>query len=107
MPANPSKRTYVGILDDEFGGMTPTGAIVKDAWTFDLIPQTQTCKGWDAGRMQGLYEKTSECWERYGYSVSNLPPEMRERHERIHSEAMRRARELGWQPDALIDEEES
>lgn len=107
MPAAPSKRTYVGILNDEFGGMTPTGAIVKDAWTFGVIPETQTCEGWDLGRMQALYEKTTEHWEHYGYSVSNLPPELRDRHQRIHHEAMQRARGLGWRPDALIDEEEN
>lgn len=107
MPANQRKKIYVGILNDEFGGMTPTGAIIKDGWIFGLIPESETCEGWDAARVQVLYEKTSAMWEQYGYRVANLPEEIRERHARIHEQAMARARELGWQPDALIDQEES
>jgi hypothetical protein len=107
MPADLRSKTYVGILNEEFGGMTPTGAIVKDAWTFGLIPETETCEGWDANRLQALYEETTALWSQYGYRVANLPDEMRERHERIHQEAMTRARSLGWQPDALVDEEDN
>lgn len=106
MSADRRRKTYVGIHKDEFGGMTPTGAIVKDAWIFRLIPESETCAGWDVARMQALYEKTGEQWNVYGYQVAKLPAELRERHERIHAEAIRRARELGWQPDALVDEED-
>ncbi|APZ43631.1 hypothetical protein [Acidihalobacter ferrooxydans] len=100
-------KIYVGIHNDEFGGMTPTGTIIKDAWTFGILPETETCEGWDIGRMQLLYEKTSELWEQFGYRVTNLPADMRERHERIHREAMARARASGWLPDAMIDAEEN
>lgn len=101
-----SRRTYGGIDQDQFGGMTPTGAIIKDAWIFGLIPETERCSGWDVNRMQILYDQTTEQWAQYNYRANNLPPELRARHDRIHREAMIRARELGWLPDALIDEEE-
>ncbi len=32
------KKTYVGIEQDENGGMTHYGLIVRDAWVFGLIP---------------------------------------------------------------------
>lgn len=102
----PSK-IYVGIQNDTFGGMTPTGAIVKDAWIFGLLPETQTCEGWNAGQIQAIYEKTTAMWEQYGYRAVNLPDDMRERHARIHREAIERARALGWEPDALIEADES
>nr|WP_156782209.1 hypothetical protein [Acidihalobacter aeolianus] len=105
MPGHPQKRTYVGIDKDDFGGMTPTGAIVKDAWIFGLLPETETCAGWDAGRMQMLYDKTSELWAQHHYRVEALPEDIRARHERIHREAMERARALGWEPDSMIEEE--
>lgn len=102
-----TRRVYEGIDKDEFGGMTPTGAIVKDAWIFGLIPETEHCAGWDVGRMQILYDKTTELWSQYNFRASDLPPEIRARHERIHQEAMNRARELGWIPESMIDEDES
>ncbi len=85
------QKTYVGIYNDEFGGMTPTGSIVKDAWIFGLIPESQTCEGWTAGPLQLLYDQTSSKWEECGYRVSNLPEELRQLHERIHREAIERA----------------
>ncbi|AOU98088.1 hypothetical protein BI364_09050 [Acidihalobacter yilgarnensis] len=108
MSGRPQKRTYIGIDQDKFGGMTPTGAIVKDAWIFGLLQETEdTCAGWDAGRMQILYDKTSELWAQYHYRVEALPEDIRARHERIHREAMARARALGWAPDSMIEEDES
>jgi hypothetical protein len=62
---------------------------------------------WDVGRMQMLYDKTTELWAQYNFRVSDLPPDIRARHARIHHEAMVRARELGWIPDSMIGEDES
>lgn len=107
MPAEQRSKTYVGILNDEYGGMTPTGAIIKDAWIFGLIPESETCEGWNADRLQLLYEKTSALWGEYGYLAANLPEDMRARHARIHDEAIERARRHGWQPDAMVDQEEN
>jgi len=93
-----SGRTYVGIDRDTHGGMTPTGTIIRDAWVFGILPESETCAGWSMDRLQMVYDQVSEAWAPYGHLVSRLPPELRERHERIHGEALRRAREAGWSP---------
>lgn len=97
MKLNPEK-TYVGLDADDYGGMTPTGNIVRDARVFELIPEAETCAGWNVQRIQALYDQVYDAWEPYGHLVSNLPPELRERHGRIYEEAIRRAREQGWEP---------
>lgn len=96
--SNP-QQTYVGILNDSFGGMTPTGSIIKDAWLFDVIPETETCEGWSRGQIEDLYEKVFKAWEPFGHLVSSLPTELRQKHQRIHDEAIKRARDAGWDPD--------
>jgi hypothetical protein len=63
-----NKPNYVGIDDDIFGGMTPIGTIIRDAWVF------------------------------------GLPPDLRERHQRIYEAAVQKAKALGWDPE-LNDED--
>lgn len=99
------RQIYEGIHKDKYGGMTALGAIVKDAWIFGIIPETETCEGWDLARIQLIYDQVAQARERYGYRVSDLPPEIQERHERIHREAIERARKLGWNPDADLSDE--
>lgn len=99
----PHSKVYPGIHNDQWEGMTDIGKIIRDAWLFDIIPEDQTCENWGYSQLQGLYEKVHEAWGPYGHLVSQLPPELREKHERINSEAIRRARELGWDP-SLDDE---
>lgn len=93
------KNSYPGIYDDKDGGMTPVGAIIKDAWVFGLLPETETCKGWSHDRVQLLYDQVYNEWQKYGHLVSNLPEDLRERHERIHREAIERAKASGWSPE--------
>lgn len=97
--------TYVGIRNDLYGGMTDLGRVIRDAWVFGILPETETCEGWDAARFDDLYTKVHTAWEPYGHLVSQLPAEIRSRHERVYNEAIKRARELGWSPD-LDDEDE-
>ena len=42
---------YVGINNDIQGGMTSIGKIIRDAWVFGLIPEDETCEGWNLGSM--------------------------------------------------------
>lgn len=98
-------QSYVGIHEDRFGGMTPVGTMIRDAWVFGIIPEDQTCAGWTPQQLQGLYDKVYQAWEPYGHLVSNLPGDLRERHQRIHGEAVARAREQGWAPN-LDDEDD-
>lgn len=93
-------KTYAGIDEDDFGGMTDIGAIIKDGWLFSLIAETETGKGWNPSLIQVLYDKAQREWNRYGCLASNLPPELRERHQRIHSAAIERAKAQGWDPEA-------
>lgn len=102
---SPASKKYVGIYNDECGGMTDTGKIIRDAWIFGIIPETETCDGWLISGIQDLWDKVEKEWEKYGFMVSNLPPEIRERFDRIQSEAIARAKAEGWNPDRdLVDE---
>ena len=97
-----SDKTYAGIDKDPQGAMNPTGNIIRDAWVFGLIPETETCAGWPLGAIQNLYEQVTQAWAPYAHLPSRLPPELRERHRDIYEAAMARARELGWDPDGAL-----
>lgn len=99
-----SEKIYVGIDKDPKGAMNPTGNIIRDAWVFGLIPETETCAGWTRGGVEALYEKVTVEWDKYGHLVSNLPPDLRETHGRIYDRAIARARELGWDPELGDDD---
>jgi hypothetical protein len=99
------QKVYEGILEDRYGGMTHTGAVIKDAWIFGILPESETCKGWTIGRIEALYDQVHRARERHGYTVAELPPEIRERHERIHREAIERAKAMGWDADRDISDE--
>lgn len=98
-----ANKKYVGIDNDLYGGMTTTGSIVKDAWLFNILPESETCEGWTAGQLQEIYEKVYAAWEPYGHMISRLPDDLKEKHRKIHDAAVKKARELGWDPD-LSDE---
>jgi hypothetical protein len=98
------QKRYPGIHNDPKGAMNPTGNIIRDAWLFELIPETETCEGWTVQGIDVLYDKVTLEWEKYGHRVSALPPELLERHQRIYHQAVERARTLGWKPE-LEDED--
>ncbi len=98
-------KKYIGIQNELNGGMTDTGKIIRDAWIFGLIPETETCEGWLVQGIEDLWRKTSAEWEKYGFQVRNLPEETRERFERIQSEAFERARQQGWNPENDVNED--
>ena len=98
-------QNYVGLYDDKYGGMTHLGQIIKDAWLFGIMPETETGKGWDQGQMQIVYDKVSVEWQKYGHLPSLLPPDLRERHMRIYQDAINRAKAAGWDPDRETKDE--
>jgi hypothetical protein len=98
-------RIYEGIDKDPLGAMNQTGTIIRDAWVFGIIPESETCAGWAYGRIEDLYAQVSAAWEPYAHLPSQLPTELREKHQRIYAEAMDNARKLGWDPDAEIQDE--
>jgi len=96
---------YIGIDNEINGGMTPIGKIIRDAWVFGLIPESQTCEGWELTRINELNHRVNAEWDKYGCLVSHLPPELRERHMRIHTAAMEKARAAGWSGDLETEDE--
>ena len=85
--------------------MTSIGKLIRDAWVFGVIPETETCAGWNLARIDVLLHKVNDEWDKYGCLVSHLPAELRERHERIHGEAMERARAAGWSGEVETEDE--
>ena len=100
-----NKKPYVGIDKDTDGGMTVAGRIIRDAWAFGIIPETETCAGWNTQGLQDLWNKTHDEWEKYGRQVNQLPEGIRERYLRIQREAFDRAKEAGW--DASLDDNDT
>ena len=98
-------KKYMGIDEDEFGGMTETGRIIRQAWAFGLIPESETCEGWLMAGVEDLWRKVNAEWEKYGFLVGNLPPEIRERFDRIEKEAIEKARAAGWDPELRDDDQ--
>ena len=102
-----SKPTkYVGIHKDINGGMTTIGKIIRDAWVFELIPESETCENWNLAGIDSLLQKVNKEWDKYGCMVSGLPAELSERHARIHGEAFKQARASGWSGDYETDDED-
>ncbi len=95
---------YVGIDQDNNNGLTHLGRIVRDAWIFGILPETETCAGWDYAKMQNLYERVYAAWEPYAHLPSRLPEELQNKHTRIYDQAITTAKEKGWNPE-LNDED--
>ena len=99
-----SVKKYEGIYNEPNGAMNPTGNIIRDAWVFGILPETETCEGWAMQRIEGLYDQVTAAWAPYGHMVSQLPPELAEKHKRIYDQAIAHARKQGWDP-GLGDED--
>jgi len=88
--------TYVGLNNDINGGMTTIGKIIRDAWVFELIPESETCEGWNLAGVDALLQKLNTEWDKYGCLVSHLPEDLFKRHQRIHGDAIAKAKNNGW-----------
>ena len=97
--------TYVGIHNEVNGGMTSIGKIIRDAWVFDIIEESETCEGWNYAGIDGLLAKVNTEWDKYGCLVSHLPPELFEKHQRIHDKAIAEAKAAGWSGETETDDE--
>jgi len=102
---NKEVKKYVGIHNDMKGGMTDTAKIIRDAWVFGIIPETQTCEGWLSAGIEDLWEKTNQEWEKYGFLVSNLPEELKQRFMRIQAEAIKKAKAGDWNPERDLSDD--
>lgn len=99
-------KRYVGIDNEVNGGMTDTGKIIRDAWVFGLIPETETCQGWLVAGLEDLWRKVDAEWEKYSFSVNMLPEDIRERFMRIQSDAIEKARASGWDGHSALQDDE-
>ncbi len=99
-----TQQCYVGIEQDENGGLTHLGRMVRDAWVFAILPESETCAGWNATQMQSLYEKVHAAWEPYAHLPSLLPPELQQRHTKIYAQAIEYAKTKGWDPELKDDD---
>jgi len=97
---------YVGIDNDINGGMTSIGKIIRDAWVFELIPETETCEGWNLAGIDALLQKVNAEWDKYGCLVSQLPELLVQRHRQIHGQALEKAKATGWSGDHETENEE-
>ena len=97
---------YVGIDNDINGGMTTIGKIIRDAWVFGLLDESETCEGWNLAGIDALLQKVNSEWDKYGCLVRYLPDDLRQRHEKIHGEAMARAKAAGWSGETETDDED-
>ena len=98
------EQLYVGINEDKDGGLTHLGRIVIDAWLFDILPESETCTGWNHSQMQNLYEKVYEAWEPYAHLPSRLPSDLQQRHTRLYAQVIDTAKNKGW--NAELDEDD-
>jgi len=96
---------YVGIDNDENGGMSAIGKLIRDAKVFGLIPETETCEGWNFAGLDALLRDVNAEWDKYGCLVSNLPEELRQRHESIHGQAIAAAKTAGWSGEQETDDD--
>ncbi|MBC8338422.1 MAG: hypothetical protein H8E39_06995 [Alphaproteobacteria bacterium] len=101
---NDTKR-YVGINNEINAGMTDTAKIIRDAWAFGILAESETCENWTMQGLQDLWDKVNARWGEYGFKVQNLPDDIRERFDRIQEDAVKQARLSGWDPDRDIQED--
>jgi hypothetical protein len=101
--AKPDK--YVGIDNDLNGGMTTIGKLIRDAWVFGLIPETETCENWNFAGIDGLLDKVNAQWDKYGCLVSQLPEELFKKHQQIHNHAIQKAKQAGWSGEQETEDE--
>jgi len=98
-------NTYVGVDNELMGGMTSMGKLVRDAWVFGILEESETCEGWNLSRIDALLDRVNREWDKYGCLFSHLPPELREKHQRIHDQAIKNAKEAGWSGAVETDDE--
>ncbi len=98
---------YIGLDNEINGGMTSIGKIIRDAWMFGLIDESETCEGWNLAGIDALLQKVNAQWDKYGCMVSQLPESLAKRHHEIYTRAIKKAKQAGWSGEQeTADEEE-
>ena len=97
--------TYVGVDKDVNGGMTTIGKLVRDAWVFGILDESETCEGWNFAGIDALLDKVNKEWDKHGCLVSQLPEDLFKRHQEIHNKAIEEARAAGWRGEHETEDE--
>jgi hypothetical protein len=84
---------------DQWAGFTHTGEIIRNARIFGFIDESETCQGWRMDQIEELWDKVNAYWDQHGAQANNLPPDVFTKFERIHAEALDKAKALGWTPE--------
>ena len=101
------QKIYVGLDKEIRGGMTTIGRAIRDARVFGLIDDSETCEGWNYAGIDDLIDKVNQEWDKHGCLVSQMPADLQERHQRIHGDAIKKAKASGWSgADELRDDDE-
>ncbi|MCH9741913.1 MAG: hypothetical protein K0U21_01765 [Proteobacteria bacterium] len=92
-------QTYPGLDNDQWGGFTHTGEIIRNARIFGFIPENETCQGWRMDQIEVLWDKVNDYWDQHGAQANKLPPEVFSKFEQVHAAAMEKAKSMGWTPE--------
>ncbi len=95
-------RVYPGYDADPNYGMSQEAKLIRDAWAFGLLPETEKCEGWRADQFERLWEQVDAVWEKADFRVAKLPPEIQEKYMALQLEALKNAKAQGWEPEALL-----
>ena len=98
-------KLYVGINNDVNGGMTTIGKLIRDAWVFGILEETETCEGWNFAGIDALLDKVNREWDKYGCLASRLPEDLFKRHQQFHDAAVEKAKKAGWSGEVETDDE--
>lgn len=104
MNRSKTPKIYPGLNNEMNGGMTTVGKMIRDAWLFDLLPETETCEGWTISRIDTLYQQVNAEWDKHSSMISSLPDELQAKHKRIYEEAIAKAKTRGWDPENIADD---
>jgi hypothetical protein len=97
--------TYIGVDKDVNGGMTTIGKLIRDAWVFGILDESETCEGWNFAGIDALLDKVNVEWDKYGCLVSHLPEDLFKRHQEIHNKAIIKAKAAGWSGEQETEDE--
>ena len=86
----PSHKQSVEMHNDPSASEIDRGRVIRDAWVFGIVPESESCDGWTIQALVQLEHKVNEVWKKYDFKAANLPPHIRTHFDRIYgAEAQR------------------
>lgn len=79
--------------------LTALGRIILDAWVFEIIPATETCRDWNASQLKALAKQVAAAWAPYDNNPGNLPDDLRTRRAMLYEHALRHTENIDWDPN--------